>query len=392
MTNDLYVWEGTGATVHHCPQCQNPLTTPQARTRCLGEHVEWCKRYHTQLFKKGTSSKCLPCHMAEGEHTKRHREIAITITELKMLKAAVEKAGGKVKSPTGGKKGKKKHVILQIAVTQVQIEHVARILHPEEFVEVEVPEGGKEEMDEEIFQHLFFNKATSSVRETRNQFLEKAHNAHRRRSSAAREGYHPEKEQIDGLLQLLDISPATKHTPSDQKSLINTLRTKIEEDLIQVHNETNGIRQRKGGFWRWASKKVYKKFMKNGGFWGKSEKQVETALEAVEEEGDLTTEDEEWSKEDAVGGAELEAELSEEGEGEGQYTFSTADNTAADPASSAVVAPTDLSAPRTPSTLATADDTAGWSTVAAKKGAKASPAAPGFTLKLVSNGGLAKLL
>ena len=40
-------------TVHHCPICQTPLTHSNARSRCLGEHVEWCGRYHTQLFRIG---------------------------------------------------------------------------------------------------------------------------------------------------------------------------------------------------------------------------------------------------------------------------------------------------------------------------------------------------
>ena len=77
MPQDLYQWEVNGGLgknanmlttlqsrltcrlVHHCPICYKPLTTPQARSRCLGEHVEWCKRYHTQLFKKGQCLSCL---------------------------------------------------------------------------------------------------------------------------------------------------------------------------------------------------------------------------------------------------------------------------------------------------------------------------------------------
>lgn len=39
--------------VHHCPICKTPLSNKRNQLRCLGQHVEWCNKYHRQLFKIG---------------------------------------------------------------------------------------------------------------------------------------------------------------------------------------------------------------------------------------------------------------------------------------------------------------------------------------------------
>jgi len=380
--------------VHHCPMCKHPLTTPQARTRCLGEHVEWCGRYHTQLFKKGTSDQCAPCRACEEEHIKRHREIATKILELRQLKASQEPIPPSPLTPRAlnalqssfspmskeeRKANTKANKILRApkVVTQKDIEFIAKVLHPDEHCEVDEDDAARQiTEDEDIKRNMFFHKNTSSTRETRNTFFTKVN---RHRPGFVRPEYHVTVEEIDGLLQLLNVSPITKSTSTEEKTIITVLRKKIEDDLVQVHNEKEQTLMRKEGFWRWASKKAYKRFVDNGGVWSKRDGELLSMMKGE----DASTEE----SSDAVGGAEETEDGSTEPDTD-ITTPSEEEDTNQGYVLSSPSTPVKLDiAVTTPKTV-TSDS---WSVVAgSKKGSssRTKKAPPGLTLRLRHNHGL----
>ncbi|KAI7342314.1 hypothetical protein KC336_g23235, partial [Hortaea werneckii] len=145
MPHDVYRWEDGGGLIHHCPKCKRPLTHDAVRSQCLGQHVEWCKRYHTQLFMIGWSSECAPCKHSEEHHHQRHRKIAELLRQLQdMHSADIQRrptAGlrpdqdTKTPSPLSKKARKAAKKAAKVAsmakvVTAAEISFVAESLHP----------------------------------------------------------------------------------------------------------------------------------------------------------------------------------------------------------------------------------------------------------------------
>jgi hypothetical protein len=159
------------------------------------------------------------------------------------------------------KAAKKAEKISKMAkvVSSADIEFVARVLHPEDPIDdLEIEHQLVDDPDVQL--NKFFHKGTSNTTEMRRAFVKKC-------KVGGKEEPHVDPEELDGLLQLLDVSPARSKSTAEEKAIIKELREKIEADLLQVQRETEHMMMRKAGFWRWASKKAYKRLVQHGKIW-----------------------------------------------------------------------------------------------------------------------------
>ena len=144
-------------------------------------------------------------------------------------------------------------------ISSADINFVARVLHPEDSeddLEIE-----RQLLDDpEVQLNKFFHKSTSNTTEMRRAFV-------KNHKTGGKEELHVDPEELNGLLQLLDVSPVTSKSNAEEKAIIKGLREKIEADLLQVQRETGHMTMRKAGFWRWASKKAYKRLVEHGKIW-----------------------------------------------------------------------------------------------------------------------------
>ncbi|KAK4543546.1 hypothetical protein LTR36_005441 [Oleoguttula mirabilis] len=287
MPNDVYRWEEGGALVHHCPICQTPLSHEMCRSRCLGHHVEWCGRYHTQLFRKGWSSECAPCKHSEGEHDKRHRKIAQLIRQIEELKAEHTPQSPKVishqshdlSSPTPlSKKDRKvakkaaKIADMPKVITTKDIDFVTETLHPCDYGDG-ADEATKEERrlldDPDIQLNLYYHKGTSNTREVRYRHLK-----HKQVDAAVE--IDIEESDLDALMAALKVpAPGSVKTEAERR-LIKTLREAVRDDMVKVQKEHEQTGLRKAGFWRWASRKAYDRLMAHGRIWEQKAETGET--------------------------------------------------------------------------------------------------------------------
>ena len=264
-------------------------------------------------------------------------------------------------------------------LTAADIEHIGKVLHPNDHDADERELELKLLNDPDIKDNRFFHKGTSNLREVRNIFVKKDR-------KGDKVTFRVEAEEMEGLLQLLNVSPITTSSSSEEKKLVEELKAKIEADLGQAQKEMEELQMRKAGFWRWASKKAYNRLVANGRIW--------------EDKGD-----------DAAVAKGDESAASSEGDavfstGSGDVTD---DTNVTEPDTDGVgevaeaVESMAVSTPKTPKNLAASfkagGDDDGWTSVGSKakgKGStgsgKSKKAAPKMTLKLTPNNGLSKMV
>ena len=255
------------------------------------------------------------------------------------------------------KAAKKANKVSQMAkvLSSADIDFVSKVLHPDETGANEIDVERQLVEDPDIQLNRFFHKGTSNVREVRNQFVKK-----HERKAGGKEEPHIDPEELDGLLQLLNVSPLTSKSSVKERAIVTNLREKIEDDLIREQREKELMMQRKGGFWRWASKKAYKRLVQNGRIW--SEKDSDSQVSKSE---DTTA-----SSSSAVGGAEIDSTEpdsdagppSEDSISEAMSTFKLGSEPS----------PAQASRKNTPRKIEDEDD--GWMTVGSKSGKLNTPA------------------
>ncbi|KAI7084953.1 hypothetical protein KC356_g6292 [Hortaea werneckii] len=391
MPHDVYRWEDGGGLIHHCPKCKRPLTHDAVRSQCLGQHVEWCKRYHTQLFMIGWSSECAPCKHSEEHHHQRHRKIAELLRQLHEMQSAdtpkrptaglLPDQDTSTPSPLSKKKRKAAKKAAKVAsmakvVTAAEISFVAESLHPTCSANDDAEDEYSLVEDFDIKFNLYYHKGTTNTREARDRHLD---NKQRKKSEL-----NIEESEIDTLIAALKILTSSIDS-KDQQNLVREIRDAVRDDLIRVAKEDEQTAIRKAGFWRWASKKTYDLHVANG--------------KARAQKGDA-----EMPKRKDSADPVAEPEDVQEVEGNAprrmQSTESAAETTDA------------IRAPITPTTglrdrvvLASGStgskpqseeipdsNEAEWTTVGKSKlSAKSDKMLPPTTLKLTSNGGLKKL-
>ncbi|KAI6866062.1 hypothetical protein KC338_g4882 [Hortaea werneckii] len=269
MPHDVYRWEDGGGLIHHCPKCKRPLTHDAVRSQCLGQHVEWCKRYHTQLFMIGWSSECAPCRHSEEHHHQRHRKIAELLRQLQDVQSAdtpkrstaalLPDQETNSSSPLSKKERKAVKKAAKVAgmakvVTAAEISFVAEALHPTCSANDDAEDENSLVEDFDIKFNLYYHKGTTNTREARNRHLD----TKQRRKSEPK----IEESEINTLMAALKI-PTSGFDGKDQQNLIREIRDAVRDDLTRVAKEDEQTAIRKAGFWRWASKKTYDRHVAN---------------------------------------------------------------------------------------------------------------------------------
>ncbi|KAI7234789.1 hypothetical protein KC330_g4623 [Hortaea werneckii] len=265
MPHDVYRWEEGGGLIHHCPKCKRPLTHDAVRSQCLGQHVEWCKRYHTQLFMIGWSSECAPCRHSEEHHDQRHRKIAELLRQLQEVQSTdttkrptadlLPDHGTSTPSPLSKKERKAAKKAAKVAnmakvVTAAEINFVAETLHPTCSTNDDAEDENSLVQDFDIKFNLYYHKGTTNTREARSRHMD----AKQRKKSEP----NIEESEIDAFMAALKI-PTSGLDGKGQQSLIREIRDAVHDDLTRVAKEDEQTAIRKAGFWRWASKKTYER-------------------------------------------------------------------------------------------------------------------------------------
>ncbi|KAI7552360.1 hypothetical protein KC331_g1939 [Hortaea werneckii] len=269
MPHDVYRWEEGGGLIHHCPKCKRPLTHDAVRSQCLGQHVEWCKRYHTQLFMIGWSSECAPCRHSEEHHHQRHRKIAELLRQLQEVQSAdtpkrptadlLPGQDTSTPSPLSKKERKAAKKAAKVAgmakvVTAAEINFVTETLHPTCCTNDDAEDEDNLVEDLDIKFNLYYHKGTTNTREARSRHMD---NKQRKKSEP-----NIEESEIDAFMAALRI-PTTGFDGKDQQNLIREIRDAVRDDLTRVAKEDEQTAIRKAGFWRWASKKTYDRHVAN---------------------------------------------------------------------------------------------------------------------------------
>lgn len=342
------------------------------------------------------------CKGSDGQRYNRYREIAELVKELRII--GNEQSLAIPRTPTcprfdpatvdgsTSKKYRKEAKRLAKAAGRDQairlkdIEHIGKILHPEEPVD----EGFEKAllMDKSIENNMYYHPNTSNSREERHRFI-----SQERRGKS---GLKLSEAEMNGIMLELRVPDLAQVKSKSERVIITKLREKIAEDVVHDHDEAQETMMRKAGFWRWANRRTYNRLAANGRIW---DHKNGAALAPVfdHEEDDV--------EEDAVAGAENVAENEEEAvvDDDSADKVDNANNTNDDrfsvvslvseassfrPAySSSVSRDTSISsASRT--TFSNTEESAdeGWTTVG-----RAKPAKSTLVLKFNSNGGLKHL-
>ena len=159
---------------------------------------------------------------------------------------------GKKERKAGKKIKKLTDVHVSKGVTNEQVEAVRGALHPHEV-------AGEGLEDPDVLSNRPFHAGTSNRREIRIELVKKDRHTPRGESDC----YVGEKD-LDGVLQVLDVSPPMSTATAEEQRLRAKLRTCIVAVLVQSKNESEELMMRKAGFWRWASKKTYKRLLASG--------------------------------------------------------------------------------------------------------------------------------
>ncbi|OQO09650.1 hypothetical protein B0A48_05052 [Cryoendolithus antarcticus] len=405
MPNDIHRWEEGGALVHHCPVCATPLSNPRSQKKCLGDHVEWCRRYHHQLFKKGGSVQCMACNSCDDQQDKRCRHIAELIQTLRLLDPKLAPA---IVSPTASpastsypspgltgsatKKDRKDAKKAAKAATRPppiraeDIKRIGHILHPVDKEEADFEQALLN--DDDINMNRYYHRGTANTTEMRHRFI-KQH-----RAGLA----EPVIQKADMKRILAELKVPEKASGKLEKALVEQIRNAVQEDLIHVHGEEQQTMMRKTSFWRWASKKAYARLLAHGMIW------------------DWKITDGGYARVDAVAGAEDvdrdEPVEAVEGLEEGMENFGLGDDTT--PELSADDEPSDASRAGAASTPNTSRNTSassesrgrrllrdepepeleddGWTPIAKAKSGRRAKAPPPIRVKMEANHGLGHLM
>ncbi|RMZ02140.1 hypothetical protein D0862_06127 [Hortaea werneckii] len=269
MPHDVYRWEEGGGLIHHCPKCKRPLTHDAVRSQCLGQHVEWCKRYHTQLFMIGWSSECAPCRHSEEHHHQRHRKIAELLRQLQEVQSVdtrkrpttelLPDQDTSTPSPLSKKERKAAKKAAKVAgmakvVTAAEINFVAEALHPTCSVNDDAEDENSLIEDVDIKFNLYYHKGTTNTREARSRHMD---TKQRKKSEP-----NMKESEIDAFMATLKVL-TSGFDSKDQQNLVREIRDAVRDDITRVAKEDEQTAIRKAGFWRWASKKTYDRHIAN---------------------------------------------------------------------------------------------------------------------------------
>ena len=222
----------------------------------------------------GQSHKCAPCKHSTKEHYDRHRNIASLLRQLKELRAEHESPSPKVPifgdenlstpSPISKKDRKAAKKAAKVAdmpkvLTAAEVDLVARTLHPHDYEMDKVEAERRLVEDPDIIDNLYFHRGTSNTREVRYRHLE--------HKQADKGLAIIQESEIDALLADLHVPATDKLKTKAERMAVEAIRKAVRDAMEQTATERDETTMRKAGFWRWASKKTYKKLVANGSIW-----------------------------------------------------------------------------------------------------------------------------
>lgn len=331
----------------------------------------------------------MPCNRNDKEQYKRHREIAELIHELKRIKSFEEyhpenspltpKATNTLNkhhyppeedNPMSKKERKaakkaRKLVNIPKSVSAADIDFVAQVLDPyASSTDDEAQHALELQGDPDVMLNRAFHRGTSNRRDIRNQFVAKD-------KRAANIEIIIDPVEIDGYLQLLDVSPLTSNSTTEEKAIHTRLKSCVEKYLVHSENEQDSLTMRKAGFWRWASKRAYERLVLDG------QKSSSTATPTTSNGS---------SRVDTDDSTEPDTEVTTPSEAEGQLELELG--------GLKISVEVSLGDPNTPKAsggpikhIAAVDLDDGWTTVGRPREVKK----PVGNITLVHNGGLAKM-
>lgn len=410
MPIDFFRWEDSGALVHHCPHCQAPLASKRARLFCLGLHVEWCNKYHCQLFKAGNSAICRGCIHSDEQKAKRYREIAELVEKILPTSEQHPSYGGSPAVPkinhasivsSGATKRERKEAkkVAKAAerapvITAREIDRIGHILHPGESSNEQFERSLMR--DKSIEDNVFYHAGTGNSRAMRHYIIQQ--------QRSGKTELHISEAEMERIMLDLKV-PTLAQASKSERGIVVKLREKITEDLIHVHGEEQRIMERKAGFWRWASRKAYNRLAANGRIWDWKNGDalaLDTEPDADEMDQDaMSDEDETFDENISADVDNVDGRVDKDSDYRSLLSGSTATShqaSASSTSSSHSISASSISH----TTLSNSDDEEndGWTVVGSKRPTKIqklmttppkkSERAP-LTLKLCANGGLGHL-
>lgn len=380
--------------------------TPNCSKRVRSQMLSLTLHPSPVLTSTGGSSSCMACRNSDEQSDQRHRNIAELIRKLEETQSSpafqspktpmLSRHNSNAASGSISKKDRKaakkaaKAADRPKFVTAKEVKRVGDVLHPQEEDAEEFEKALLE--DENINENLYYHSGTANTVEMRHSFI--------RQERSGKPDLIVEKAEVDRIMAELKVVDAGEVKDKQTRALITSIAKAVEEDLIHVHNEERLIMRRKGGFWRWASRKAYDRLCANNRIWdwknGESTvpDKAEAAEPAVNEDlqldedvvqGDAMELDatEEWAR--AIGGLRSNSIDTSGSEISGEGLSATSGNQRKSSIRS------DASTDRTSVDSGSHD---GWSTVGKSGKFSSTPEAKGppMKLKLSLNGGLDKMI
>ena len=186
-----------------------------------------------------------------------------------------------------------KHQANANIVTELDLTHLDKVLHPDEFVIADrsrLPGQGLID-NEHIERNIVFNGNTYQHRYR--QLYDSARVA---KEALAQHGDHVQSQTeeenmlLDSIMLHLGIDPHPAHATKSRKSLSTKLRAAIRNDLHIVANDEAEMMQRMAGYWRYVNRRTYNAMIRMNELWDWA---TGEKLPEIEEENEESTPEDE---------------------------------------------------------------------------------------------------
>ncbi|KAF2179995.1 hypothetical protein K469DRAFT_292571 [Zopfia rhizophila CBS 207.26] len=241
--NLLFKWEE--GLKHHCGFCDRPLSHPGAKSSCLGEHSEPCRRYHQgMLFMRARSHQCAACIGADEKHHERHYEIA------EALRGIYECCGLHIYAKNLVKAASRPKVI-----TSAEINYVGSVLHLRGDIPGDEGAPSNPEEIEEIELNLRYNAQVYTTSQPRAVV----------KGIARLENSEVDFEvEMDRILDVLKVTELLRSNSKNRglkgkdlktfESLVRRFKGIVVEDLVLMKKEEMETRMRRAGYLRYVNR------------------------------------------------------------------------------------------------------------------------------------------
>ena len=179
-------------------------------------------------------------------------------------------------------------------ITQSDLQHVQRALHPEALVQATKTIGDDQGLvnNSTIETNIAFKAHCFRWSNLRQAAHEKKLVKQNSLSQATIDLHNEEQSIMQDILELLDIKTSTTYNTKERKGLVNKLNSAIKADLIAHENEQVETMQRMAGYWRYVNRRTYNAMVRTNMLWDWATGQKLPEIDESEL-GDTSEEDEE---------------------------------------------------------------------------------------------------